>query len=163
MTAVPVEKFGKDHWSLLAYVETLCVDGKDGLGVIDGRRVRCNPARHPGQETSPGPWRDSYSTRLAGFFQFDDRADPQLAAEAGLMLLGHDDWDCLEDLEAAGLVSVITLTSGGVLLTDEGSRVAGVLRAHKAQGGHFAGFRWPVSPDHSGPSEGQVSTRPPRP
>lgn len=32
--------FGKDHWSLLAYVETCCVDGQDGIGTLDRRRLR---------------------------------------------------------------------------------------------------------------------------
>ena len=144
MSPTPVEQFGKDHWSMLAYVETLCVDGKNGLGVIDGRRVRCNPERHPGLESSPGGWQDRYSTKLAGFFEFEDRNDPAAAAGAGVMLLGHDDWDCLEDLEAAGFVQVLTLTSGGVKMTDEGNRVASLIRSHKASGGHFAGFRLPA-------------------
>lgn len=161
MSPTCADRFGKDHWSMLAYVETLCVDATGGLGVIDGRRVRCNPDRHPNQLASPGAWQDRYSTRLAGFFDFDDRNNPQKATEAGLMILGHDDWDCLEDLEAAGYVDVISLTSGGVKMTEEGSRVSGLIRAHKAAGGHFAGFRLPTPASaSSSPSPSQVGPRP---
>lgn len=141
MAVTPVEKFGKDHWSTFAYVETCCVDGKEGVGQLERQRMRCNPERHPLLHTSPGGWRDAYSTRLAGFFDFADRNDPEKAIEAGLMLRGHDDWDCLDDLEAAGLIEVQSLANGFVTMTEKGMEVAGELRTHKAAGGHFAGFR----------------------
>ena len=35
----PVQKFGKDHWSMFAYIETLCVDGVSGVGTIHSNRV----------------------------------------------------------------------------------------------------------------------------
>lgn len=139
MPFTPVEKFGKDHWSMFAYIETLCVDGRDGLGVIDPRKCRINPERHPNMGGA-GLWKDEYSTRLRGFFDFPDRADPAKAEEAGVMIVGHDDIDCLEDLDEAGLVSYITLTSGGVVMTEKGMEVAGKLRTHKASGGNFSGF-----------------------
>lgn len=39
MSPTPVEQFGKDHWSMLAYVETLCVDGS--------KPVRSAPSPRP--------------------------------------------------------------------------------------------------------------------
>jgi DNA-binding PadR family transcriptional regulator len=53
-------------------------------------------------------------------------------------LLTHDDWDCLDDLEADGFLEVINLTQGVVKLTPAGLVVAAQLRAHKAHGGQFA-------------------------
>lgn len=78
--------FGKDHWSLLAYVETCCVDGQDGIGTLDRRRLRCNENNHPLLKGaySPTGWQPSYSTRLAGFFDFADRSDTPKAVAAGL-------------------------------------------------------------------------------
>jgi hypothetical protein len=143
-SATPVEKFGKDHWSLLAYVEDLCVNGREGLGEIDPRKLRCNPATHQTMycaHSSPVHWKPSYGTRLAGFFDFEDRGDPEKAIAAGLQLRDHDDWDCLEDLEAAGYVEVLSLANGVVRMTKGGCEVASQLRTHKASGGHFAGFR----------------------
>lgn len=57
-------------------------------------------------------------------------------------MLGHDDWDCIEDLVAAGLVEWHGTGAQPVFrLTPEGERVAGLLRAHKQRGGVFAGFK----------------------
>jgi hypothetical protein len=142
MSATHVQYFGKDHWSMLAYVESCCVDGAKGIGQLDRRRVRCNGNTHPLLNANATvAWKDEYSTRLAGFFDFEHRADPAQASAAGLQILGHDDWDCLDDLEAAGFVEILTLANAAVRMTDEGNRVAGLLRTHKANGGQFAQFR----------------------
>ena len=86
--AVPIEQFGKDHWSLLLYLETTVVDE---TGVPDRRRMR-----------SDG---DKYPTKLA----------------SGLFQPGHNDWDCLNDLETAGyIVNTGTGMQPVVELTDIG-------------------------------------------
>lgn len=138
-------RFGKDHWSLLAYVETCCVDGRDGIGTLDRRRLRCNENNHPLYKGtySPTGWQPSYSTRLAGFFDFADRSDTTKAVAAGLQILGHDDWDCLDDLRSAGYVDILSLANSCVRMTPQGIKVAAMLRKHKATGGMFAGFRLP--------------------
>lgn len=149
MSNTPIEKFGKDHWSLLAYVEHCCVNGRDGFGEIDRRRVRCNPTAHPtlvGIYSNDVQWKLNYSTRLAGFFDFDERSDTEKAIAAGLQLRDHDDWDCLDDLEAAGYVEVFSLVNGFVKMTKNGLGIAAKLRAHKAGGGQFAGFRLEAEP-----------------
>lgn len=136
---VPVEKWGKDHWSLLAYVETLCVDSsKKGIGEIDKRRVRCNENRHTLHAVNypTCKWQSSYGTRLQGYWAKDGRTVP------AKLMKDHDDWDCLSDLDAAGMVEVISEANGFVKLTQRGSTVAGALRAYKAQGGVFADFKW---------------------
>ncbi len=123
---VDVEKFGRDHWSTFAYVECCAVDYK---GALDNRRMRCDADRHPGLVN---PMLDSvqvhnkYPTILAG----------------GEELTDHDDWDCLDDLEAAGFIEL-----GGtglhpvVALTESGYKVAAALRRHKVQGHAFSDFR----------------------
>ena len=140
MAATPVSLFGKDHWSLLAYVECCCVDGENGIGRLVRSRMRTNENTHPLLRGAPVAWKVNYSTRLRGFFEFNDRSDPAKAIAAGLMLEGHDDWDCLDDLEAAGYLEVLTLVQGCVQLTEAGLAVAAKLREHKAKGGQFAGF-----------------------
>lgn len=90
---ITIDRWGKDHWSLLAYVESVCVDGH---GEIDLRRMRCDADRHPGYAVRQGFDDNShkkYSTRLQ---------DGELQ--------DHDDWDCLDDLEAAGLVEDVGFT-----------------------------------------------------
>lgn len=139
----PVERFGKDHWSLLAYVESCCVDGTNGQGQLRRDPMRCNPQNHrmvAGPYSHGDLWEQRYSTRLAGFFESPDRNDPEKAIAAGLQLRDHDDWDCLDDLEAAGFIEVRSLVNGYVSMTDKGREVAARLRAHKAGGGMFAHF-----------------------
>lgn len=138
--AIPLSRWGKDHWSALAYVEALCVESPDATGQMDLSRLRCNAATHPTQSVNRTTWRPNYGTRLRGYFDFADRADPALAEDAGLQLTSHDDWDCLDDLEDAGLIEVMSLATGAVKITDNGQELASELRGHKADGGMFANF-----------------------
>lgn len=144
---VPLEQFGKDHWSLLAYVECCCVDGRAGIGALEHRRVRINPYRYyqpEGGPDQPGAiggvvvsapaWNPEWGTRLHGFFQAEGEA------QAALQLPQHDDLACLEDLEAAGLLVVCSTVNLFVQMTPLGQTVAAQLRAFKAQGGMFARF-----------------------
>jgi hypothetical protein len=138
MHQVNVSDFGKDHWSLLAYVETLCVDsGENGVGEIDKRRLRCNPKRHPVHavnEARTGGWKDDYSTRLSGYFLPNGKNDKSR------MVYSHDDWDCLDDLEGAGMLEVMSEVNGFVILSDRGREMVARIRAHKSKGGVFATF-----------------------
>ena len=139
MENVAIEKFGRDHWSLLAYIETICVDALDQWGQIDRNKLRVNIQTHPllaGHRQAMAihalekpPYGYKYGTRLKGHTE----EKPNVIKE-------HDDWDCLEDLDKAGLVEFLTLTSGGVRMTDNGLVIAAHLRAHKARGGQYATF-----------------------
>lgn len=140
MKTVTPKDFGKDHNSLLAYLETLQVDSvHPGVATIDKRRMRTNPRRHPLQAVNANSgcsgWEPSYGTHLAGYWGVKDKVDPKR------LMKDHDDWDCLDDLEAAGFVTIISLANGYVQFTDKGLRVAGDIRLWKAQGGMFADFR----------------------
>lgn len=141
MKTIPITDFGKDHFSLLGYIETLCVDSiEEGVGTIDRERMRCNEKRHPqfvGRRCADVVrWKPEYGTRLSGYFLDGDKRDPKR------QIGDHDDWDALEDLEEAGLVTWISSVNGFVTLTEFGIRVANALRAHKAKGGQFATFEW---------------------
>lgn len=96
---IGIEHFGKDHWSLLAYVECRCVDND---GIIDHQHLRINPDRHLpiNRPRNPNNWKPGYGTRLRGYF---------VTTLFGVGITNpvhqvkwHDDWDCLEDLEGAG-------------------------------------------------------------
>ena len=43
---IPMNKWGKDHWSTLIYLETLAVDNK-GFAKPENIRMRTNEIRHP--------------------------------------------------------------------------------------------------------------------
>lgn len=119
-----MQSFGRDHWNVLAYVETRAVDHK---GVLDPRQMRCNSNRHPGLNLNGFEWMDGWSTRVK---------EGQWS--------GHDDWDCVDDLQRMGL---LTLDGTGLhpiaKLTPQGVDMAHALRRHKMQGGSFSDFEPP--------------------
>lgn len=123
MKTYTVEQFGKDHWSLMAYCETREMDHHGGL---DRRHLRL--------KNTAGTWKPEYGTRLFGYFQ-------EGGNDASLLVLDHDDMDCLCDLEEAGLVENIWTGFQPVIkLTEYGRAVMVQIHAHKAEGKHFASF-----------------------
>ena len=121
MTTISIDQFGKDHWSTFMYVEVRCVDHN---GALVREHMRVDPDRHP-HLAHRGSSRPAPPTRLRG----DDAR------------VGHDDYDCLDDLAAAGLLrSVGTGAAPRFVLTDDGWRAAGRLRRWRAEGGALAAF-----------------------
>lgn len=138
-------RWGKDHWSTFAYVEDRCVQFGDPYVVGIDPRMKTNrrhlrvfaearaftdrKARVYFDGRGQAPWRPEYATTL----------------NDGAQVADHDDWMCLQDFLAAGLVKVWgnAIEPGRkVRLTPLGLEVAARLRAHKAGGGGFADFRW---------------------
>jgi len=120
--AVDMTMFGKDHWSTFAYIETLCVDG-GGIGAPDIRRMRCIDARHPFYAHDHDA--STYPTRL----------------KDGKTIEQHDDWDCIADLIAVGLLgSVGSAANPRFKMMPCGFVVAALLRRWKASGGKFHDF-----------------------
>ena len=124
--------WGKDHWSLLAFIEHLCVDYKGCLDDKRRRCMRCNEGRHPGCGYLHSAWQPTSGTRLKGYFENNAYA---------LQMPTHDDFDCTEDFEAAGLLE----NNGSGInpvwkLTDKGLEMSARLRAHKTNGGNFSSF-----------------------
>lgn len=95
MPAVDPARFGRDHWSTLAYIETRTVDNK---GLINHDGMRCDPQRHPIMMQAKG------RALLAGL-RASGAGYPTILA-GGDALHDHDDYDCLDDLIAAGLLEV---------------------------------------------------------
>lgn len=142
---VPMSKWGRDHWSTLGYLETRIVDHK---GRISHDHMRCHAGRHPFMLRAKrrsnllgGGDGSAYPTRLR-----DSETLPH-----------HDDYDCIDDMIAAGLVTVTMppppagvlvtgvveaelMTRATYALTEQGLRISAELRAHKARGGSWATF-----------------------
>lgn len=127
MTTISIEKLGKDHWSLLAYVEARCVDDQ---GVLNLRHLRCNPRTHPGlalpqHDLEPGATSYPYGTRL----------------NDGSTIPEHDDHDCLVDLVQFGLIEVKGTGIRPICtMTERGYQVVAALRKHKCEGGSYGTF-----------------------
>lgn len=137
LNAIPMERWGRDHWSTLAYIETRCVDFGGDMTVNRGlERMRCNHSLHPG---------------LAGWAQPDGSESPTRLND-GTTVSNHDDWSCAEDMERDGLIEWLGTGIHPVFkLTDAGKAVAQQLRSHKAGGGTFSTFTpAPASPSREG-------------
>lgn len=128
---VPIELFGRDHWSTLLYVETRCVDYG---GNLQRENMRCDPKRHPQfAHTNDG---SRYVTRLRVPHPMPIETLRALAVEGGNItnLPDHDDWDCVDDLAAAGLLENIgTGANPKFRLTDKGWAFASRLRRWRAE------------------------------
>lgn len=103
---VPINRFGKDHWSTLAYIETRVVDYR---GVLNADHMRISSRRHPmllamkPRARALGTISDGadYPTRLK-----TETVNPETGRFESENLPEHDDYDCVDDLIAAGLLTV---------------------------------------------------------
>lgn len=141
MKNIPVEKFGKDHWSLLVYIETRVVDHNKAknIGDIDKDHLRCNENVRP---TMLG-LRQAAAIKN-GTLSWSSKDGTILKSENGeqQQLKDHDDWDCLEDLEKTGFIEIISLANCFIEITEKGLETAAAIRKHKAAGGNFASFEY---------------------
>ncbi len=87
MEHIPMDKWGKDHWAALGYIECRIVDNK-GLPNLDHMRVDTDVHPAMGNLGSNSRPDDRYPTRLNN----------------GTEVKEHDDWSCLDDIEREGLV-----------------------------------------------------------
>lgn len=128
---VPMAQWGKDHFSTLAYIECRIVDNK---GTIDPRHLRCNPSANGHRAANhfgPDVANREYPTRLHG----------------GTHLYGHDDWSCIDDIVAEGILEWHGTGLHPIFkLTECGHRICAAIRKHKAEGGMFATFVAPEAP-----------------
>ncbi len=135
MKTIQPKDFGKDHWSLLAYIETRCVDYG---GILNKAHLRIkNPVNQAlSIMNSQSSWSPDYGTRLSGYFKNDGNKDKTR------QLKNHDDLDCQTDLEDAGYIENMgTGLNPACKMTKLGSQVASLLRQHKTDGKHYASFK----------------------
>jgi hypothetical protein len=139
-----MDQWSKDHWSTLAYVETVMVDcagfqvGHDGRMKTNRRHFRvmsseCPQPKRPGRSTSAMAvvMRPEHATKI----------------KDGTVIDGHDDWMCVQDMAAEGLFTVgpDDVEPGVVLhFSERGKDIAAALRQHKADGKNFASFEAPA-------------------
>lgn len=125
---VPVEQWGTDHLSTMTYIETVCVDQG---GKIAPNKMRTKRSRILRGEV---PMLSSLDLEMFGTLE-----EPETRLAGGKTLKRHDDWDCLDDLEAEGLVENLgTGMNPKLALTDAGWKLAGALRRARAEGKKYA-------------------------
>lgn len=126
--SVKLENFGRDHWSVLAYIETIVVDNN---GVPDFNCMRTSASRHPHLLGSA----QKSLLKNGGYAEYPTRL------KNSEELLNHDDWDCIEDLAGAGIIIINgTGLNPQYALTKSGREVVAKLRQHKGEGDSFSSF-----------------------
>ena len=135
LAPVPVARWGKDHWSTLAYVAA-CVEKHHGYLRVEKMRVHPrvhHRLAHPGVAVVMMAFGGVPPTHLAD----------------GTTLELHDDWSCVEDMVTAGLVTesegdnALAGKSPRFDLTDAGRALVVAVAGHRARGGTFATFAPP--------------------
>jgi hypothetical protein len=148
----PMALWGGDHWSTLAYAETVLVEHQGRFQVGWDPRMRQAPERfsdhwwHMPKPLRPKADSSEESGPVRGV-TMDESATTRL--NDGSRIPGHDDWSCISDMIAAGIfVGEDPAHPGDVepgrilVLTPYGRDLCAALRAHKASpGGKFATFR----------------------
>lgn len=134
---VPLARWGRDHWSLLLYIDAVLTDCA-GFQVGFDPRMRQN-RRHfrvmsmecpkPRRTNNPGngiPMDPKYGSRLGD----------------GSFIEGHDDWMCVQDMAEEGFFEGNPNPQPGVVLklSSRGRLMADNLRRHKANGGTFSNY-----------------------
>lgn len=97
---VPMERWGKDHFTTLLYLETRAVDYR---GEVAPEKMR----------TSRRNWRLAgrvhRSVNIMGKDEYPTRLRPTQSERATFdsvdLLGGHDDWECMFDMAEAGLLT----------------------------------------------------------
>jgi hypothetical protein len=139
---VPLANFGKDHWSTLAYADTIIPDHRGFQVGFDGRMRQGRAHFRVMQRDCPHARRD----RQVSAIVMDNRHSTVL--KDGTTVSGHDDWHCVQDLVAAGLMGVkrdgliVPLVEEvepavDLFLTPLGEKFITALKRHKADGGSF--------------------------
>jgi hypothetical protein len=104
---VPVSRWGRDHWTTFAYVETRWVDHH---GMLSHDQLRCDRQRHPVFYSAKRRV-ITVGTGLADGAKYPTRLKTETPGEDGrwgtVELTGHDDYDCIDDAIREGLLEAI--------------------------------------------------------
>lgn len=140
---LPMDVWGKNHWSTLAYIETVMVETGGFEVGFDARMTQNRRHFRVMSEQNPKPIRPGRSISMS----FAKPMDPQYSTmlNNGQQVEGHDDWCCVQDFAASGLLTTSEFEPKDVLhLSEQGQAVCAALRVHKQKGGNFAEFKYAV-------------------
>lgn len=142
---VPEALFWHDHWSTLAYLETVLVDCGGFQVGLDARMRQNRRNFRVMMKECPRPKR----TGLAGMSQSGAiPMDPEHGTrlQDGTVLEWSDDWSCVQDMAAAGYFTCgpDAVEPKVILhLSEKGQAICARLRQHKANGGNWRNFQAP--------------------
>lgn len=134
---IPVNAWGKDHWSTLAYVDHIMTECA-GFQVGQDGRMRSNRRHYRVMAEAPRPRRPSHPH--VGVVMAPEHGS---RLKDGTVVANHDDWCCLQDMAQEGVFTdgPDAVQPGATLhFSAKGKALADGLREHKQQGGKFATY-----------------------
>lgn len=134
-------RWGKDHWSLLAYIEHVMVDCAGFQVGLDAHMRQGRRHYRVMREECPHPKRRHGHSPVDRAMAMEPEHGTRL--KGGVVLPWHDDWSCVQDLAHAGYFTCTAdeVQPGAVLhFSDKGMGIAAKLRQHKSAGGGFGTF-----------------------
>ena len=127
---IKMEEWGKDHWGTFMYIEKLCTEGTEGIGVFNKDSMRCDQSCHP---KLIGP-----VNNINGVYDGGKTLPTRLKNRN---ISDHDDWDCVNDMESYGLVKIMGFESNpACILTKTGAILSHELRRYMVNGGSYEDF-----------------------
>lgn len=141
---IGVRYWGKDHYSTLAYVETVMVDC-GGFQIGADPRMRSNRRHYRVMIEGCRKPRRANGASADMCQVMEPRHTSYL--RHGATSENHDDWCCIQDMAYAGFftVSAEDIEPSAVLhFSDLGRAAATALREFKAAGGTFSAFELPA-------------------
>lgn len=136
---IPMKLWAKDHWSTLAYIETVMVD-LGGFQVGFDARMRSNRRNfRVMKDECPKPKRVGPFNPLG----IPMGPDHGTILNNGKAVANHDDWYCVQDMAAEGLFEQTAddiQPKVNLKLSAKGKELVARLRQHKANGGNFKNF-----------------------
>lgn len=141
---IPMEFWGKNHWSTLAYIETVMVETGGFEVGFDPRMTQNRRNFRVMAEQNPKPKRPGRTPSMAFSSPMDVKYSTAL--NNGQKVDRHDDWCCVQDFAASGLLTTKEFEPKDVLhLSEFGQKVCAALRIHKQNGHNFASFQYPIN------------------
>lgn len=143
---VPINLWGRDHWSTMGYLDTVIVNKGYTQMRLDPR-MRAGRRNYrvlwEASRSLPQDWQYGFSNAVVMDNKYGSRLND------GTYAVGHDDWHCVQDFANEGLLTVdVGALEPEVKFTwsEKGQQVVNQLLNHKRGGGSFSDFVLQVEP-----------------
>jgi hypothetical protein len=139
---VPIELWGRDHWALLGYIETI-MEAYHHFDIGCDAHMRQN-AEHLQlmRQKNFSPLRPNMHKNLSSRARVMNSEFGSRLIN-GEFVLDHDDWDCIHDMIAYDFFTAKRIKPKDKLVfSDLGLKISSLLRQHKIQGGTFSQFTY---------------------
>jgi len=145
---IPMEVWGRDHWSLLGYINHHMVD-------VACFHVGFDPHMRQNRYNYMGLLNSCHNPKRSGWNKRSKDVQSQISMvmksehgsrlNNGEYIPNHDDWCCVQDMADAGLFKNKKADDiqpkNKLMFSEKGNEIVNQLLIHKRNGGSFADFK----------------------